>query len=149
MMPLRAIRPLAVAALVVVAPRTILAQTDSSAGGTAPSRSTRDSVYTAAQAARGAALFHDVCAQCHTTSQFTGPTFTRSWSGRTAFDPFDLIRRTMPYDNPGGLADGREAYAEILAYVLRLNGYPAGERALPSDDASLKRVRIDAPPGGP
>jgi hypothetical protein len=71
-----------------------------------------------------------------------GDAFVRAWDGRTAFDIFELIRTTMPIDNPGRLS--REQYADVVAYLFKLNRLPAGERPLPSDDDGLKQVRIDA-----
>ncbi|MGH7569508.1 MAG: c-type cytochrome [Gemmatimonadales bacterium] len=131
----------AAAVLLLAAVRLAPAQTDTAAG---PARSSGDAVYTAAQAERGAAQFRASCANCHVPSQFRGATFLRSWAGHTVYDLFAQIRSTMPFDNPGQLS--REAYADVLAYVFRLNGLPAGARELPSDDARLKQLRIPAPP---
>jgi S-disulfanyl-L-cysteine oxidoreductase SoxD len=47
----------------------------------------------------------------------------------------------MPKNEPGSLAP--EEYADVLAYLLQLNGMPAGERDLPADSTALKRIRID------
>jgi hypothetical protein len=44
----------------------------------------------------------------------------------------------MPLDNPGGLAP--EEYAAVIAYVLKLNQYPAGSSELPIADAALKLI---------
>lgn len=134
--------PAVAAFLVVILSKPARAQSDSSV--VPPARSVRDSAYTSAQAERGEARFREICAGCHVASQFTGATFLRSWSGRTVYELFYLIRTSMPYDNPGHLS--RESYADVLAYVLRLNGFPAGSAELPSDDAALKQVRIDPPP---
>ena len=49
----------------------------------------------------------------------------------------------MPTDNPGRLSRGQ--YADILAYLFRLNGFPAGARELPNDDEGLKKIRIETP----
>jgi S-disulfanyl-L-cysteine oxidoreductase SoxD len=45
----------------------------------------------------------------------------------------------MPQDRPGSLS--AEEYADVVAYILRLNGRPAGERELPADAALLARMR--------
>jgi mono/diheme cytochrome c family protein len=134
--------PALAAFLAAMLPRAACTQSDSSVVSAA--RSVRDSAYTAAQAQRGEARFKEICANCHVVSQFTGATFLRPWSGRTAYDLFDLISTTMPFDNPGQLS--RESYADVLAYVFRLNGFPAGSAELPSDAAMLKQVRIDPTP---
>jgi mono/diheme cytochrome c family protein len=100
--------------------------------------------YTEAQAARGEATYRANCTSCHATSAHSGDTFIRPWEGRTAFDLFELIRTTMPVDNPGRLS--REQYADIVAYLFKLNRLPAGDRPLPADDEGLKQVRIEAKP---
>ena len=100
--------------------------------------------YTEAQAARGEATYRANCTSCHATSAYTGDAFVRAWDTRTAFDLFELIRTTMPIDNPGRLS--REQYADIVAYLFKLNRLPAGDRPLPADDEGLKQVRIEAKP---
>jgi hypothetical protein len=48
----------------------------------------------------------------------------------------------MPQNKPGSLT--REASAEILAYVLSANQFPAGKQALPQASEVLKEIRIEA-----
>ena len=98
--------------------------------------------YTEAQAARGEAVYRATCTSCHTASAHSGENFIRGWDSRTAFDLFELIRTTMPIDNPGRLS--REQYADIVAYLFKLNGLPAGDRQLPTDDEGLKKIPIEA-----
>ncbi|MCA1562210.1 MAG: cytochrome c [Acidobacteria bacterium] len=105
--------------------------------------STNDGVYSAAQADRGARLYHDRCAACHHPTQFTGPAFILSWKGQTADALFDVIRNTMPTGNPASLK--RQEYADILAYIFQANGLPAGATDLKGTDAALKRVVIEPP----
>jgi mono/diheme cytochrome c family protein len=101
-------------------------------------------LYTEAQAARGEATYRANCTSCHATSAYTGDAFVQAWDTRTAFDLFELIRTTMPIDNPGRLS--REQYADIVAYMFKLNRLPAGDRPLPADDEGLKQVRIEVKP---
>ncbi len=49
---------------------------------------------------------------------------------------------TMPEGSPGSLSS--EEYADILAFLLRLNDYPAGEEELPADFAVLENIPIPA-----
>jgi mono/diheme cytochrome c family protein len=98
--------------------------------------------YTATQADTGQELYRSNCTACHTTSILSGQTFQMNWGGRSAFDLVDRLKTTMPLDNPGKLR--QEEYVAIVAYLLRINGYPAGDDALPADREHLKRVRIDA-----
>jgi mono/diheme cytochrome c family protein len=109
-------------------------------------RKVSSGVYTSAQAARGENAYKVNCVSCHATSDYTGETFTLAWVTRTAFDIFDVIRTQMPEDNPGILA--RQEYVDIVAYIFSLNRYPAGQADLPSEDAALKKVRIDSLPAG-
>ena len=110
---------------------------------TAVVQSVHDGVYSTAQARRGEALFRQVCANCHAIAQFRDSTFRRAWWGHTAHDLFEMIRTQMPQDNPGGLQ--RAEYAAVLAFLLELGGFPAGDAALSPDDSALRRVRIDPP----
>lgn len=108
-----------------------------------PPRSVWDSVYSEDQAGRGEAAFRRVCTACHTATQFTGPGFLAAWRGAAVYQLFDLIRTTMPDDLPGSLPLG--TYADIVAYILKLNRYPSGQRELPGDSDSLKLIRIEPP----
>lgn len=101
-------------------------------------------VYTSTQATRGQQLYRARCNSCHAATAYTGATFTQLWVGRSAYDLVTLLRRTMPNDDPGALA--KQEYVDIVAYLFRLNGYPAGPRALPVNDPELRLVRIDARP---
>ena len=111
-------------------------------------RSVWDGVYTLSQAKRGA-LKSGFCVQCHgdgfvggPAPELAGPAFATSWNGRTVSDLFDLIRLTMPDDDPGSLS--REVYADLVAYILAVNKYPAGQTEIGTDSGPLKLIRIDA-----
>jgi len=107
-------------------------------------RTIRDSVFSDAQVKRGEAVFGNICSACHNRAQFVGDGgFQKNWEGRTFFDVFDQLRNTMPNDNPGGLS--RREYVDVLIYLLRQNGHPAGDADLALTDASLKAIRIVAP----
>jgi hypothetical protein len=53
---------------------------------------------------------------------------------------FDEVKRAMPFNAPGSLADG--VYLDVIAYVLRENGYPAGKQELASNADLLKGIVI-------
>lgn len=106
-------------------------------------RSVRQGVFTAAQADRGRRVFEDRCIACHQPDQYAGEGFMRSWTGQTADSLFDLLRTTMPQDNPGSLKP--QAYADLLAYIFRLNGLPAGDTELKAVSAALRQVVIEGP----
>ncbi len=135
-------RLFALAALTAVtAAHPLVAQTDS--GPSPRPGAGAEGGYSEAQAARGQAVFRQVCASCHVTGQFTTPSFRQGWAGRSAAEMFEQIRTTMPQDNPGRLR--RQEYADVLAYVFKLNGVPAGPVELATDAEGLARVRFQPP----
>lgn len=103
--------------------------------------------FTDAQARRGQNTYQRNCISCHTAAAYTGVAFRRAWANRSPFEIWEVIRTTMPQDNPGRLRPSE--YADIVAYLLRLNGYPAGGQELPSEAEALKQLHIPAtPPSG-
>jgi len=109
-------------------------------------RAVSSGVYPDAQARRGEESYKINCVSCHSAKAYTGEAFRIAWLSRTAYDIFDLIRTQMPEDNPGALP--RQDYVDIVAYLFSLNGYTVGAEELPREDDGLKKVKIDAPPGG-
>ena len=103
-------------------------------------------VYNEAQAARGDTEHQNNCTSCHGTEKYAGDAFVKAWVGRTAFDLFDQIKTTMPDDNPGGLSV--QQYTDIVAYIFKVNGMPAGADSLPADPEAMRRIKIDAKPAG-
>ena len=75
--------------------------------------------------------------------QFSGFTFMQSWSGQTVDALYDQLRKTMPKDNPGGLKP--QEYADIIAFLFRINRLPAGDADLKGARPVLKEVVIEAP----
>jgi S-disulfanyl-L-cysteine oxidoreductase SoxD len=113
--------------------------------------STRDGVYSEAQASRGEASYKAACASCHgatlagsgaATPALAGPDFTMKWTGQTMDDLFEKVQDSMPADRPGKLS--RAENADIVAYILKFNKLPAGKADLPSDEAALKQIRFEA-----
>ena len=97
-------------------------------------------VYTEIQAARGDSAFQKYCLSCHTPSFHSDDQFRMNWFGRTVYDLFKILKTTMPEDNIGGLSD--EEYTRVIAYILKINGFPAGADSLQSDSLSQKRIRM-------
>ena len=108
-----------------------------------------DGVYTDAQAARGGAHYDQNCARCH-GAQLLGTYDTPSlrgrlvarWSGTTLDGLSGYINSAMPIHAPGALKP--QANADMLAYILKANGYPAGARELPTAPDALKAIRFTA-----
>jgi mono/diheme cytochrome c family protein len=101
-----------------------------------------DGVFTERQAQRGEALFKNNCTTCHDTARFTGDVFIGNWAGQPIYALFDLVRTTMPEDNPGALQ--LQQYADVLAFFFRLNGFPMGSEELMGTDDAMRAVRIEA-----
>ena len=128
-----------------------LSLTDGLALAQETTSSVLDGVYTEAQAGRGAAGFAQYCSVCHGASlggvgeapALVGAQFISDFNGLTVGDLFERIRTTMPLNNPGALS--RDQYADILAFVLKTNGYPAGPRELYRRTEYLNVIRFEAP----
>ncbi len=108
-----------------------------------PQRSTVDGVYTSAQATRGADVYSMLCQSCHSAESHTGAPFRNKWVGRSLADLFGYITSEMPKTEPGSLSP--EEYTLVLAYILKMNGMPAGRRALTANETQLDSIRIDMP----
>jgi len=106
-----------------------------------PKRSTQAGVYSAEQAARGQDVYAGMCKSCHTAASHTGIAFQKSWEGRPLSELFGYISTKMPKNEPGSLA--AEEYADVLAYLLKLNQMPVGTTELPADTTLLGTIRIE------
>jgi mono/diheme cytochrome c family protein len=104
----------------------------------AAQKTSGDGVYTAAQADRGEGVFKDQCASCHAPGDFTADDFLKKWTGKPLHALFDTVSTTMPMDNPGTLKP--QQYADVIAYFLKLNKYPAGDEELKGSAEAMKAV---------
>ena len=107
-------------------------------------RSASNGVYTAAQAREGEAIFQQHCARCHSTEEYRSQRFRAKWTSRTLAELYAFVSRTMPFDQPASLLPRQ--YAELLAYVLQVNGFPTGSSALSWDLNELAGITLDLPP---
>jgi len=113
-------------------------------------RSVWDGVYTDDQAKRGEAVYHKECAACHgelltggeSSPPLTGGSFQANWNGLTLGDLFDRIRKTMPLTSPGRLT--RQQGADVLAFMLSMNKFPAGKTELYRQSEMLKEIRFES-----
>lgn len=95
--------------------------------------------FTAEQATRGQRVFTTICSTCHGRNEFTGPIFALTWKAEPVGNLFEHISTAMPQDRPGSLSP--QQYADVLSYILQLNGGAAGDRELPPDAKLLGRMR--------
>ena len=108
-----------------------------------------EGIFTTEQANRGEPLYYRECSTCHgdklagheDAPPLAGPDFLDSWNGLTVGKLFDKIRLTMPKGEPGEV--GVQQKADILAYILSVNKFPAGKTELQKSEA-LKNIRFEA-----
>ena len=107
-----------------------------------------DGVYTDEQATRGELVYQDECAFCHLDDllgdAFATPlieeAFTSRWEGANVGDLMTVIQVTMPADRPNTMSN--EAVADVIAFLLKMNNYPAGDEELAADAATLENIII-------
>lgn len=129
-----------------MATRTVSAQNGAPAAASGGDKSTKDGVYTDAQSERGAAAAKTGCAACHGRTMkggmlgpsVVGDTFKGNYDGRPLGELFDKIKMTMPQNNPGTLTP--ETTADLVAFILKLNEFPAGEAEVPVDADALNKI---------
>lgn len=111
-------------------------------------KSVWDSVYSNEQSQRGEEISKKSCVSCHGEAlagsdlapALQGEDFRGAWSGRTAAELFEKIQTTMPADQAGTLKP--QESAELVAYMFKLNEYPAGATELASEMAALQQIKI-------
>ena len=109
-----------------------------------------DGVFTEAQATRGATAYESACAGCHRADLRgnTGPAlrdqrFARTFAGKDLKTLFTRIATTMPRNAPASLGDN--VSLDIVAHVLKENGFPAGPKELTADGLDGVRVLAGRP----
>lgn len=104
--------------------------------------------YTAAQAARGRTEYDAKCAVCHGTTMtngaygtpLAGQYFKTRWTRRSVRALYDKTQKTMPPGSPASLT--ANTYADIVAYILEVNGVAAGNTPLRAGDAKLDKMEL-------
>lgn len=115
---------------------------DSTAASSGPS--VLKGVYTEEQAKKGESTYSKFCVACHEATEHAGDVFEQAWVGHPLYDFFVKIKTTMPDDEPGKLND--QQYTDIVAYMLKLTGYPAGSAVLANDPDQMKAIMVEARP---
>ncbi|HET9369760.1 MAG TPA: cytochrome c [Vicinamibacterales bacterium] len=103
--------------------------------------STSAGVFSAGQASKGEQVFGNICQGCHNTAGFSNDKFKETWNGRPVAELFALISESMPDDSPGSLP--MPEYVQVVAYLLKLNGQPAGKADLPVEVDALKKIKME------
>jgi mono/diheme cytochrome c family protein len=112
-----------------------------------PSRTVWDGVYTEAQAARGVMAFGQSCSGCHALAAggkgpLVGEPFWKSFSQKTVGELLEYVSANMPNGAAGSLP--KSAYEDIVALMLKSNGFPGGATELkPNTIANVQIVPKD------
>ncbi|AEQ51104.1 c-type cytochrome [Pelagibacterium halotolerans] len=107
--------------------------------------------YTSEQADRGEDRFARDCEDCHGDDlrggliggpPLRGLSFEQKFAnGAPASAMFVFMSSLMPPNAPGRYTP--EVYADLMAYILQENGFPAGSEPLPSDMAALNNLIVE------
>ena len=105
-------------------------------------------IYTAEQSAKGKTLANENCAPCHGADikggdlapTLSGNDFIGHWYDAKLSELADKVALTMPANAPGSLKS--DEYAAVLAYMLEVNGVPAGMETLQMDKPTLDSIMI-------
>jgi len=117
----------------------------------AQQRTVWDGVYTDEQATRGEELYAGTCVKCHGATlqgngegalPLTGATFKSTWNGVSLGAMFDRVRLSMPQDKPATMT--RQQVADLLAFILRANKFPAGKEELARQTDLLNTIVFQA-----
>ena len=128
-----------------VATATVLAL----AGEARQVESVWDGVYSEQQADRGELLYRAVCESCHAPDlsggkvvpELVGETFTEDWDGLMVGQLFELVLLSMPEGDPASVSSREKV--DILSFILRANGFPAGNMDLQVQQDVLNAVRFE------
>ena len=105
--------------------------------------------FTAAQAEEGKATYTRNCADCHGSTldngefggaPLRGSWFRNKWGNGSVASLYAFTKAKMPPDRPGALSD--KVYADLVAYILSVNGYKPGDRELPTDPAAQQPLTL-------
>jgi mono/diheme cytochrome c family protein len=116
---------------------------------TTPHRTVWEGVYTEAQATRGATAFCQSCSGCHALAAegkapLVGDAFWKSFSQKSVGELLEFVSTFMPNGTPGSL--NKTTYEDIVALMLKSNGFPAGAAEFKSN--TMADVQILPKDGG-
>jgi mono/diheme cytochrome c family protein len=116
----------------------------------APEKTVADGVYSEEQATRGAVSYDASCSGCHRPDlggangpALRGERFARIFAGKDLTVLYTKIATTMPRGAPASLGDA--VYLDIVAHILKQNGFPAGTAELTAEGLSGVQVLAGRP----
>lgn len=125
--------------------------TSTSLDAQAPQRTVQDGVFSDEQATRGQALYAQRCAGCHgpklegaQAPALTGETFAAKFRMEPLSALFIQIRYAMPPTTPPRAEASAQLTnqqgADLVAHILKSNGFPAGKTDFAAADAANSQV---------
>ncbi len=108
-------------------------------------------LYTEDQATKGALQYYQNCSMCHGPNLdgqmggYSGPALKGSDFADPSYnfhvsDIFNFVAKQMPAATPGSLP--HDVDVQIMAFILKQNGYPAGTKELVYEEAEKSNVPI-------
>ncbi len=114
-------------------------------------RTVQDGVFSDAQAARGQTLYAQRCSGCHGPAlagaqapALVGERFTNRFRMEPLSALFIQIRYAMPPKAEDAAKPTSEQAADLVAYILKSNGFPAGKTDFPAMDAVNSKIEWPA-----
>ena len=110
-------------------------------------------VFSSEQSARGELEYMRTCKRCHKRDlsgdfiedapPLIGEEFMSNWKPWTLGDLFEFLTTDMPPKPKERLEISTSNYADILAFMLDKNGFPAGNVELPPDFEPLSLIEMN------
>jgi mono/diheme cytochrome c family protein len=92
-------------------------------------------------------VYGQQCSSCHAADltgsggpALVGKDFIGIWGGMSADELVEKIATSMPSGAPGSLSRGQSA--DLVAFIFKSNGFPAGSAELDFDPATLRAISI-------
>src|SRR6188508_2257377 len=125
------------------------ARAEQAAAAPGATKTVWDGVFTQEQADRGAAAFKTACSECHGNDlagdgfapALTGSDFMGNWNDLSVGDLFERVRISMPPSGPSAVTPAQKA--DIVAYIMNVNKFPAGQTELEPKTEVLKAIKIE------
>jgi hypothetical protein len=73
--------------------------------------------------------------------ELVGKSFLKRWSDQSVSALLTFATTQMPIGRPGSL--GAQGYADVVAHILSMNGFPEGKEELPPGGAALDEIVLE------
>jgi len=118
------------------------------AGASAQQGDVWSGVYSKGQAERGKEVFDKSCSNCHNQDlkgsvrapALRGDGFLANWLNSSVNTLYTKLRFSMPATYPETVSDSDKLL--VLAYLLQVNGFPAGSSELAQEEETLDAIQI-------